>query len=57
MNVRTNGIKATNKATGKREFVARNLTASEAEVWLVMNKSGWTKTHAKFRIATTNSNE
>lgn len=56
MNVRTNGIKATNKKTKEREFVVRNLTLSEAEAWLVMNKSSYTKTHNKFRIATTYSN-
>lgn len=56
MNVRINGIKATNKATGEREFVVRKLTLSEAEVWLVLNKSAYTKTHNKFRIATTHSN-
>ncbi len=56
MNVRINGIKATNKTTGEREFVVRKLTLSEAEVWLVLNKSAYTKTHNKFRIATTHSN-
>jgi hypothetical protein len=57
MNMRINGIKATNIKTKVREFVARNLTLSEAETWLVMNKSSFVKTHNKFRIATTHAND
>lgn len=55
MNVRTNGIKATNKKTKEREFIARKLTLAEAEAWMVMNKPDFLRTHSKFRIATIHS--
>lgn len=50
---RTYGIRATNRTTNKREFIVRNLTASESEAWVVMNSRSWSKSHKYFRIAKT----